>query len=295
MTAGIYSKYTDDIPIIEFTINNTIFTIQHIRCNHIDNVPEHIHPKGCYELHLIKKGYGKFIIEGNTYPFVPGTMIFIGPGLSHQKIVTDDMETVASWVNIYASKIDSNKINNNKRELIPLDELFLNTSFWIGTATEELSYTMDSSIKELILKDPGYQQVVESNIKTLIVKITRNFRSEKPIKKDSNITALKYPVIMDDYFMVDYKTLNLHELSRRLNLSIRQTQRLIFQYYGLTFQEKKLDARMKAAKMLIEECSELSMSEISIKLGYPSLEYFSTTFRNFYGISPREYRKSFKR
>ena len=42
--------------------------------------------------------------------------------------------------------------------------------------------------------------------------------------------------------------------------------------------------------MLLSE-TQLSITEISEKLGYSSVEYFSNAFRNYYNMSPKEYRE----
>ena len=62
------------------------------------------------------------------------------------------------------------------------------------------------------------------------------------------------------------------------------------EYYGKTFQEKKAEARMSAAAILLED-KERSITSIANLLGYSSVEHFSSAFRNFYHVSPRQYRQ----
>ena len=100
---------------------------------------------------------------------------------------------------------------------------------------------------------------------------------------------MKYPVIMDDYFMLEYGNLNLQDLSRKLNLSKRQTERLVREYYNISFSEKKLESKMKAAIFLKEENRDASIEWIARKLGYPSPNYFSSVFKSYYGKSPTKY------
>ena len=38
---------------------------------------------------------------------------------------------------------------------------------------------------------------------------------------------------------------------------------------------------------------ELTLNEIAQKLGYSSLKYFSKVFKQYYGISPKEYRDKY--
>lgn len=51
--------------------------------------------------------------------------------------------------------------------------------------------------------------------------------------------------------------------------------------------------RMDTAKRLLEE-SDLNISEITERMGFEDISYFSKQFRSFYAMSPREYRKYYK-
>ena len=53
--------------------------------------------------------------------------------------------------------------------------------------------------------------------------------------------------IIEDAFFYRYQTLTLTELAGLLNLSVRQTQRLLVSNFGKTFSQKLTDARMAAA------------------------------------------------
>mgnify|MGYP000336219065 FL=1 len=49
---------------------------------------------------------------------------------------------------------------------------------------------------------------------------------------------------------------------------------------------------MSMAATLLTE-TEISISEISVKLGFATAEYFSNTFKSYFGINARDYRKKF--
>ncbi len=97
-------------------------------------------------------------------------------------------------------------------------------------------------------------------------------------------------IIIEEYFLYEYQSLSLDVLAAKLNLSTRQTQRLLMEYYGKSFQQKKAEARMSVAAILLSDKTR-SITSIAEDLGYSSIEHFSSAFRNFYRTSPREYRK----
>ena len=98
-------------------------------------------------------------------------------------------------------------------------------------------------------------------------------------------------MIIEEYFLYEYAALSLDSLADRLKVSPRQAQRFLARYYGKTFQEKKAEARMSAAAILLMD-RERTITAVAEELGYASSEHFSAAFRQFYGMSPREYRKA---
>jgi len=90
--------------------------------------------------------------------------------------------------------------------------------------------------------------------------------------------------------LYDYESITLESLADRLGLGIRQTERFIKEYYGKTFSQKKTEARMSMAKILLKD-KNISISEIAKRLNYSSIEHFSYAFKKYHGISAREYRK----
>lgn len=60
---------------------------------------------------------------------------------------------------------------------------------------------------------------------------------------------------------------------------------------GMTFSEALNTTRMEHAREMLSD-TRLSVGDISEKIGYSSLRYFSDVFRKYEGLSPSEYRKS---
>ncbi len=171
-------------------------------------------------------------------------------------------------------------------------DLFLSTPFWIGRDTQGIHDLMRQLFQELEHRYLGYQTQVELLLSQLLVAMVRNYEQHQISRTAfarNNLSDSK-SVIIDEYFLYEYQSLSLEALSHRLNLSPRQTQRLLTQHYGKNFQQKKAEARMSAAAILLSDHSR-SIASIAEDLGYSSAEHFSSAFRNYYGTSPREYRK----
>ena len=111
-----------------------------------------------------------------------------------------------------------------------------------------------------------------------------------PLAEKSPLPEQNYSLI-EESFLYGYRDLTLEELSSHLGLSPRQTERLLRSQYGKTFRQKKNEAKMSAACLLLEE-GKHSITDISLSLGYSSVEHFSAAFRRYFGMSPRDWKKS---
>lgn len=250
-------------------------------------IPSHSHGSGCYEIHYIPYGYGRALVEGHYYDITPNTLYVTGPHIEHAQspIPEDPMQEYC----IYLKKGKQTKSRPDSSFL----DLFENTPFWIGQDSQGLHEIMKEIFFELEHQYTGYMSLVELLLQQLLIRLVRNYEQKKGSSRHfshNNLMDSK-SVIIEEYFLYEYQNLSLEGLSWKLGLSTRQTQRLLQEYYGKTFQQKKAEARMSAAALLLTEKSR-SITSIADALGFSSAEHFSTTFRSYYHMSPREYRKN---
>ena len=75
-----------------------------------------------------------------------------------------------------------------------------------------------------------------------------------------------------------------------MNNSRVQLYRKIKAILVISISEYIQDFRLEKSKELLEN-SKLSISEIAYSTGFSSPNYFSTSFKNKFGKTPKEYRK----
>lgn len=284
---------------IRFSMDGVSIRALNIGLEHFDHaLPSHSHGNGCYELHYIPRGFGKLKIGGNygegekketvetIYDITPNTLFVTGPHVEHFQapVPPDPMQEYFVYL----------KINNSsrKRASSPVLDAFTAVPFWIGKDTQGIHALMQQLFDELANRYTGYQNQVELLLSQLLIYIVRNYEYCQPSRtvfSKNNLTDSK-SVIIEEYFLYEYQNLSLETLADKLKLSTRQTQRLLLEYYGKTFQQKKAEAKMSAAAILLSDTSK-SISCVAEDLGYSSAEHFSSAFHRYYQISPREYRK----
>lgn len=75
-------------------------------------------------------------------------------------------------------------------------------------------------------------------------------------------------------------------------LSVSYFSKLFNRYTGKSFPDYICQIRLKNACRLLMECPNLSISEVSRRVGFNSSSYFAATYRKYYGVSPSQMRRS---
>mgnify|MGYP000757114536 CR=1 FL=1 len=85
--------------------------------------------------------------------------------------------------------------------------------------------------------------------------------------------------------------ITLHDLAEHFHLSEKYISRYFKEHFYLTFTDYVNHLRLTHAKKLLET-TDLSVTEIALRCGFPNVSYFIRTFKTCYGNPPLKYRKS---
>ena len=92
------------------------------------------------------------------------------------------------------------------------------------------------------------------------------------------------------YENIDDSSFTVEQLAVKLNISRVQLYRKIKSILNISISDYILNIRLEKAKKLILE-SKLSISEIAYSVGFSSPSYFSSSFKNKFGKTPKVFRK----
>lgn len=274
---------------IHFTVENTRFHASNIVFERfLRTIPNHSHGSRSYEIHYIPDGYGKAKIDHQYYDIKPNTLYVTGPHIEHFQI-PDPQNPMCEYC-VYI-KIDSDRKKETDHHSDSIVPYFQQYPFWFGQDTQNIHALMQKLFFELEHQYLGYKEEVQSLLCQLIVSMVRNYKQVHKTSSPfagSSIHDSK-SLITEEYFLYEYQKLSLEDLSHRLGLSPRQTERYLKEHFGKTFQQKKTESRMSTAAILLSDPSR-SITSVAEELGYSSIEHFSTAFKRYYGCSAREYR-----
>ncbi len=82
----------------------------------------------------------------------------------------------------------------------------------------------------------------------------------------------------------------MSDLAKENGYDLYQLSRLIKNVTGRTYTQLLQEKRLKQAVFLLEN-TRLSITDVSLDVGYSNFSYFYKIFREKYGMSPKQFRR----
>lgn len=171
---------------------------------------------------------------------------------------------------------------------------FPESQFIIISGYDDFSYArhaMRYGACDYLLK-PIVEEELNQAIEKAILRIdpTTVFQHD-PAPAEENISPEEVVEIIKQYVDSNYcQNFKITMFEEKYFFSITYLTKLFHARYGYTIYEYVLKLRMERAKELLEK-PDIKILDIAERLGYKDNHYFSKAFRNYYGISPSQYRK----
>jgi two-component system response regulator YesN len=163
--------------------------------------------------------------------------------------------------------------------------LFNDRALDLGVSSEKLPLGGESDLRtvEIATDFANFEQFT-----ALLTQILDYYADQ--IRKSRVIHSSFDPRDIKDYIDNHYfEDFSISTFTEKYYLSREYIMKLFKQQFGYGIHEYVQKVRMDKAKELLHD-SNLKILEISEMLGYKDKNYFSKAFRNYYSISPTEYR-----
>ena len=130
-----------------------------------------------------------------------------------------------------------------------------------------------------------------SDILTCFEKIKMELDQKNHVEEKEKPAGYYEKIIhtIQNYLNENYKTATLEEAAVKVNLSQSYLSTVFKEHSGMGFGDWLTMVRMKKACELLEDIQYKSY-EIAYFVGYDNSKSFSRAFKNYYGITPTEYR-----
>jgi AraC-like DNA-binding protein len=263
---------------IKFMMAKIMFTLRDFRFQIMDKAyPAHYHGENTLEIHYVKKGSGKVILDGKEFNVSDNWFYVVPPFVSHTQI--PDKENPMHKYSIYLLVDDHTGFKNY---LPLLKQVFV-------AEDKYNSYELfDKILFEFKNEMFGYNEVVVSCFKSIIIYLMRdvNFHHDRITKWMPDTKSFE----IESIFLNEFATITLEDLSKRMFMGVREMQRFLEKNYHKSFIELKTEARMSYAINKLQYSND-SILDISWQCGYSTPEHFSYAFKKYFNTSPNKYRK----
>lgn len=155
---------------------------------------------------------------------------------------------------------------------------------------EDMTGAMEQllSYSQLLHPERYHASIAKSYTQLLLARLWPFLEVSPNANASSNDTIYRAA----QYLMQNFRQpLTLECVASQLGISKRQLSRLFSQTIHIGFHQYLLDLRTEYAKNLLEN-TKIPITDIAFQAGFESQRTFNRAFRDFYGMSPREYRKS---
>ena len=239
------------------------------------------HTHNHLELFYIVGGKGQFLIQDQLYPVDVNNLVLISPNVTHTEVSLNAQPLEYIVLGIEGIELQASSTSNGQFSI--LDQL----------ESVEISGCLRNIIREMELKNTGYEDVCQAYMEILIIRLMRNTALGIPTKPQA-ISTNRQCAAVRRYIDLHFKeSLTLEQLAEEAHMNKYYLSHSFKREYGVSPINYMISKRLEESKYLLAE-TDLSLSQIAQLLGFSSLSYFSQVFHRTQGITPKEYRQNQK-
>ncbi len=246
-----------------------------------------------FEIDYVKEGAMQLLLPEETVELHQGDVAFINEGVLHA-YQSRDRESCIVYAHLFTMGFLSGMYNSvlERKYILPVRESSLQVYAFSADSPRRLQMTSTLTwANELCEKEPfGYEFDLRSSLcsfwKNLFLE-TEELRADTASHSLVDIERIKK---MIEYVRENYaQKLSLDEIAAAADISSRECTRCFHRCLGMTPIQYVTQYRLQAATDLLLSTTE-SVLEISEACGFSSPSYFSRTFSEALGCTPKKYR-----
>jgi AraC family transcriptional regulator, melibiose operon regulatory protein len=257
-------------------------------------VPMHIHT--WIEINYVYSGSCTQIINDQTIILSKGQICLIDTGTPHAILATGEDDIIINIL-IPRELLSTSFLSRLSHKGIISDFLLnaisqnQNHNHFIVFHSEQnkkIPRLMNDLLCEYFDKTPYFDEIIESYMIIIFTELLRVFKYDSHQQHTKNLNETSIINILQ-YIENNYQTCTLVSTAAYFNYNPSYFSTLIKKNTGKSFKELIRIQRLTYASLLIEKTSD-PIYEIANTVGYENLNFFYKKFKEYFGLSPSEYR-----
>ena len=230
------------------------------------------------ELFFIVSGKGQFLIQDQAFPVDVNNLVIINPNILHTEISLSAQPL--EYIVLGIGGIELATGENSNGQFCILDHF----------ESVEISSCLRNILREMELKNTGYEEICQAYMKILIIRLMRSTALTSQAEPQV-IAGNRQCAAVKRYIDLHFKeALTLEQLAEEAHMNKYYLSHAFKREYGISPINYLISRRIDESMYLLAE-TDLSVSQIAQLLGFSSLSYFSQAFRKAHGTSPNAFRQ----
>lgn len=236
-----------------------------------------------YVLHFITNGKGKITIDGETTNLQAGDLFVLPKNQSIFYQADENEPWTYTWVGFSGSRAET--ILSQTRLL---EKYFLHSHL----ESEILKKMIDINQTEVQSLPMITELILIGHLNQLLAALIQEFPNES--LKESSTLAKNYVHHAIKLIHSQYNSpIKVNEIADHLALSRSYLYKIFKQETGYAIKDYILQIKMKRSCQLLEDPTR-NITEIAYSVGYQDPLTFSSAFKNYFHMSPTDFRKTQK-
>ncbi len=248
------------------------------------------HRHDFFEVLYLSKGSGFHVIDANKYEIKPPCIFFMSPGQAHKIEFSGDIE---GYIFIFTAEFYLiNQTNQNR--LIEFPFFFTirqDNPPLLLTNRKDISFLeslFEKGITEIKKTDPYSIDLLRSILDLILTSSSILYKSDENTmnKGKGHIVVKKFFQLVEENYL---NNLSVTEYADKLAITANHLTQTVNLLTGKTSSQIIKSKQVLEIKRLLVH-TNLSVTEIGMRLNFPDQSYFAKFFKREVGISPLQYR-----
>lgn len=240
------------------------------------------------EICLMKEGECDIIINGEAITVHKGELMVIFSHMIHSFHVKSDQAAVFLQIHFSPESLIAAdpKVNENIKFLHYMTDA--HSAYTFHTFTEQLLSCVERICEEMN-NETGVHHVSLANIYIYEMLFLLSREIEQSVRE---VFSINNPIAIRAIHFINQNMDNniaLDDVAQHCNVTTRYLSKIFKKYVNTSVNDYICIAKVDKAMNYISN-TELSITEISSRLGFSSAQYFSTVFKKYSGVTPKEFK-----
>ncbi|MHB0998468.1 MAG: helix-turn-helix transcriptional regulator [Armatimonadota bacterium] len=238
------------------------------------------HAHSYHEVFLLREGNCIQHAGSDTYYMGPDDLMIAKPGQSHEIIGNGSSKWRYFCLAFYTSTLPD------------IDQTFERSSISYITGCSDLIQICTKIQNESRQSQIGMTNMIQSLVTEFVIDIARRIGNSQ---KKQTLKSYTHEVVLARIYIErnSRHDLSINEIARAACVSPAHLAKRFKDEMHISLHKYVKQLLMQRSADLLEN-KELSISEIAEQLGFPSIHYFSSSFKNYWKKTPSQYRANRK-